>query len=76
MTLVEKIDQQVRALPPEKQNEVLDFVNFLSQKLEKTPKPAKPRSLRQHPAYGSWKERKIDSLGYEQTLRSEWDSRS
>jgi hypothetical protein len=27
-----------------------------------------------HPAFGSWRGRKIDVLAYEQAQRSEWDS--
>jgi hypothetical protein len=29
MTILEQIEQQLRTLPPEKQNEVLDFIAFL-----------------------------------------------
>ena len=32
MTLVEQILNQIKTLPPEKQMEVLDFINFLHQK--------------------------------------------
>ena len=33
MTLLEQIQQQLRALPPEKQSEVLDFIAFLKMRL-------------------------------------------
>ena len=33
MTLPEQIQQQLRALPPEKQSEVLDFIAFLKMRL-------------------------------------------
>ena len=33
MTLFEQIQQQLLQLPPEKQNEVLDFIIFLQQRL-------------------------------------------
>jgi hypothetical protein len=31
------------------------------------------RSLRSHPAFGSWRDRGVDALAYEQALRAEWD---
>jgi Protein of unknown function (DUF2281) len=74
MTLAEQIQNQVRQLPPERQGEVLDFVMFL-QKQVRLPQATKQSPLRKHPAYGSWRGRKIDALDYEQKLRSEWDSR-
>ena len=75
MTLIEQLEQQFKQLPPEKQSEVLDFVTFLRQQLAFT-LPAQPRSLRQHPAFGSWRGRRIDALQYQQNLRAEWDSRA
>ena len=72
MTLLEQIQLQVSQLPPDKQNEVLDFVTFLRGKLDKPVKNT-PRSLRKHPAFGIWKGRGIDSVTYQQNLRSEWD---
>lgn len=74
MTLAEQIQKYVKQLPPEKQSEVLDFVAFL-QKQVTVSRPTRRRSLHKHPAFGSWRGRKIDALAYEQTLRSEWDSR-
>jgi len=74
MTLLEQIESQLRQLPPAKQSEVLDFVTFLHQRLQASAQPAKPRDLRQHPAFGSWRERNIDALNYQLLLRSEWDS--
>ncbi len=44
----------------------------VSQFLPTTAKPK--RSLSQHPAFGSWKKRKIDALEYQRRLRSEWKS--
>ena len=73
MTLIEQIQQQVNLLPPEKQSEVLDFVTFLR---ERRGMPAKPRALRQHPAFGAWRGRNIDALQYEQALRAEWDEQA
>ncbi len=73
MTLTEQIQEYVRQLPLEKQGEVLDFVMFLQQRAVNQPS-AEHRSLAKHPAYGSWRGRKIDALKYQQDLRSEWDT--
>jgi hypothetical protein len=76
VTLLEEIQQNLQKLPPEKQSEVLDFIAFLQARLSKAPEThGKPRSLRSHPAFGSWKQRGIDALEYEHALRSEWDVR-
>ena len=72
MTLLEQIEQQLKQLPPEKQSEVLDFAAFLRQRLTAGPKP---RSLRQHPAFGAWRGRNIDALEFQENLRAEWDAR-
>ena len=73
MTLVEQISQQLSALPPEKQTEVLDFIAFLHQRVGQPPAEYQS-SLKQHPAFGAWKNRNIDSVEYQQSLRAEWDS--
>jgi len=75
MTLIEQIQLQAQQLPPEKQKEALDFIGFLQQRLV-AQRPAKRQPLRKHPAFGSWRGRKIDALEYQQNLRAEWDSRS
>jgi hypothetical protein len=72
MTLTEQIQKQVKALPLEKQSEVLDFISFLQQRVISS-QPVKRRSLKKHPAFGSWKNRKIDAIKYQQDLRAEWD---
>ena len=72
MTLLEEIQKQIRKLPREKQKKVLDFAKDLEKQAQSKP-PAKNGSLRQHPAFGSWKGRKIDALDYQNTLRAEWD---
>jgi hypothetical protein len=74
MTFLEQVQQQVKQLPPEQQSEVLDFAAFLRQRLIYSRSP-RPRSLRQHPAFGSWRERQIDALQYQQDRRAEWDPR-
>lgn len=71
MTLIELIEKQINALPPEKQNEVLDFIAFLEQRMANA-KPVEKHSLREHVAFGSWKSRNIDALQYQQNLRMEW----
>jgi hypothetical protein len=73
---MEQIQNQLRQLPPDKQSEVLDFVSFLQQQLTAAPQRVKQRSLRKHPAFGSWHGRGIDALKYQQNLRSEWSERT
>lgn len=74
MTLLDEIHRQLKHLPPEKQSEVLDFVTFL-QRRSVSNHPIANRSLSQHPAFGSWRGRKIDALRYQRDLRAEWDAR-
>ena len=76
MGAVEQIQEQVLLLPPDKQLEVLDFVKFLQQQVVGAPSLAGQRSMRQHPAFGSWRGRQIDPLEYQDRLRSEWDGRA
>ena len=71
MTLLEQIEKQLSVLPPEKQGEVLDFIVFLGQRVSAS-QPARRRSLTEHAAFGSWKNRKIDAIQYQQNLRAEW----
>ena len=71
MTLLEQIEKQLSALPPEKQSEVLDFIEFLQQRVNVS-RRTKRRSLRKHAAFGSWRKRQIDALRYQQNLRAEW----
>jgi hypothetical protein len=71
MTLLEQIEKQLSVLPPEKQSEVLDFIAFLQQRTNTLP-PVKRRSLKKHVAFGSWKNRKIDAIRFQQNLRAEW----
>ena len=73
MTLLEEIEKQLSALPPEKQSEVLDFITFLQQRASVS-QGTKKRSLKNHTAFGSWKKRNIDALRYQQTLRAGWDN--
>ena len=75
MSLLDEIQQHVEKLPPDKQSEVLDFIAFLQQR-SASGQPVVGRSLREHPAFGSWRGRKIDALRYQSDLRTEWDAYS
>lgn len=76
MSELEQIQEQLRGLPADKQHEVLDFVSFLRQQQTAAQERSKQRSLREHPAFGSWRDRDIDGLDYQRALRSEWDERA
>jgi hypothetical protein len=71
MTLLEEITKQLSALPPEQQARVLDFIASLQARTD-VPERAKPDSFKGHSAFGSWKNRKIDAIKYQQDLRDEW----
>lgn len=72
MTLLEHIQKELQLLPPEKQSEALDFILFLQK--QNVAKPRIKISIRQHPAYGSWRGRNIDAIKYQQNIRAEWGS--
>ena len=79
MSLAENIQEHLSALDQQRQAEVMDFILFLEQrqgssKNSKKQRKSKKLSLSSHPAFGSWKGRGIDSLVYEQNLRSEWEN--
>lgn len=76
MSPVEQIQEQILRLPSDKQSEVLDFISFLQQQLPTAGQHLKKTSLRQHSAFGSWRERRVDALHYQCALRAEWDDRS
>jgi hypothetical protein len=71
MTLLEQIEKQIRALPPEKQEEVMDFIAFLQQRAGVS-HSSRRQPLKKHAAFGSWKHRNIDAVKYQQNLRAEW----
>lgn len=72
MTLVELIQKYVSRLPPDKQIEVLDFIAFLQQQAV-IYQAKKHHSLKDHASFGSWKNRKINAIQYQDNLRAEWD---
>ena len=72
MTLLLEIQKELKNLPLEKQNEVLNFVLFLRQRATDT-QPPKRHSLKKHPAFGSWQAHNIDAVAYQQAVHSEWD---
>jgi hypothetical protein len=72
MTLLDEITRQLSALPPEQQTQVLDFIAALQQRRTDVPPRTKPDSFKGHAAFGSWKNRKIDAIKYQQDLRDEW----
>ena len=73
MTLLEEIQLRLKRLPPEKQSEVLDFIEFLYQRVGIS-QPVKRLSLKKHAAFGTWKKRNIDAVKYQQSLRADWDA--
>jgi hypothetical protein len=74
MNILELIERELRALSPEQQQEVLNFIFFLKQRA--VARPLHPhRSLCDHPAFGLWKSRRMDALAYQESLQAEWEPR-
>ena len=73
MTLLEEITKQLSALPPEQQTQVLDFIASLQARTD-VPERVKSDSLKGHSAFGSWKNRQIDAIQYQQEMRDEWNT--
>jgi len=71
MTRLEETQDRLRQLSLEKQSEVFDFVSSLQQQLTVSQQHLEQGSLREHPAFGSWRGRRVDALSYQRTLRSE-----
>lgn len=74
MSIEEAILEKVRALPPEKQQEVLDFAEFLGQKVEAN-KSSTKGSLQDEPFVGMWRDREemSDSNAWVRRIRQqEW----
>ncbi len=77
MVTLEKIIEMIAQLPPDKQEEVADFVEFLSRKQAPPQTPSRP--LTDEPLFGLWKDREDmrDSVDYVRRLREkEWGSKS
>ncbi|BCX88939.1 hypothetical protein MIN45_P1309 [Methylomarinovum tepidoasis] len=73
MRELEKIIELIAQLPPDKQEEVADFVEFLSKKQAHRPPPSTP--LVNEALFGLWKAREDmkDSVEYVRRLREkEW----
>jgi hypothetical protein len=69
MSTIKQIQENVALLPPEKQIEVLDFIFSLQQQINLSKKTL---SLQDSTVFGIWKDRQIDPIAYQQTLRAEW----
>lgn len=71
MTILEQIEERLRRLPPQQQSEALQFIESLYRQAGLA-NAVKPRSLKDHPAFGSWRRRKVDGVKYQRDLRAEW----
>lgn len=70
--LLYQIQLEASQLLPEQQQQVLKFLQSLRQ--NQTTQIPPQKSLQEHPAFGSWKNRNIDSVEYQRNLRAEWES--
>jgi hypothetical protein len=73
MSTLSEIEKVLEKLPQEKQNQVLDYILFLQQRMAASPSK-KAESLAKHHVFGSWKKRKINALDYQRDLRAEWQA--
>jgi hypothetical protein len=39
-------------------------------------RPHRKLDFQNHPAFGAWKDRRLDAVGYQRKLRAEWDDRA
>lgn len=72
MTIEENILLQLKKLSPEQRVQVLELIARLLKNEGEAGSPSRSASLKAYPAFGSWKERNIDALEYQQQLRDEW----
>lgn len=73
MDTIVQITKVLAELPKERQDQVLDYILFIQQRPINSSSTEK-KTLKSHPAFGSWKKREIDSLEYQRNLRAEWRS--
>ena len=52
-----RIEERFRALPPEAQKQILDFMAFLEQRYRSAPRRRRRRPLRAYAFVGLWRER-------------------
>lgn len=74
-TIVDLPAEQIKALDGYRKKEGISRAEAVRRAVASflPPKPRKKLDFRNDPAFGSWKNRGIDSVEYVRKLRAEWD---
>jgi len=77
-TIVDLPEEQIQALDAYSKKHGVSRAEAIRRAVAMFLPKRRPRRLdfRNHPAFGSWKEREVDSVEYQQKLRAEWNDRS
>jgi metal-responsive CopG/Arc/MetJ family transcriptional regulator len=77
-TIVDLPDEQIRALDAYSKKHGISRAEAVRRALAMfLPKrPTRKLDVRDHPAFGSWKRRAVNSVKYQRKLRAEWNERS
>jgi hypothetical protein len=77
-TIVDLPDEQIRALDSYSKKYGVSRAEAVRRAVAMFLPKRRHRKLdfRNHPAFGSWKDREVDSVEYQRKLRAEWDDRS
>ena len=77
-TIVDLPEEQIRALDAYSKKHGVSRAEAVRRAVAMFLPERRPRRLdfRNHPAFGSWKERDVDSVVHQQKLRAEWNDRS
>jgi hypothetical protein len=74
-TIVDLPDEQIRALDAYSKKYGVSRAEAVRRAVAKFLPKRRQRKVdfRNHPAFGSWKDRDVDSVKYQRNLRAEWD---
>jgi hypothetical protein len=77
-TIVDLPDEQIRALDSYSKKYGVSRAEAVRRAVAMFLPRRRQRRLdfRNHPAFGSWKSRDIDPVGYQTKMRAEWEDRS
>jgi hypothetical protein len=76
-TIVDLPDEQIRALDAYSKKYGVSRAEAVRRAVASfLPKRRRRLDFRNDPAFGSWKNRDVDSVEYQRKLRAEWDDRS
>jgi hypothetical protein len=76
-TIVDLPDEQIRALDAYSRKHGISRAEAVRRAVSRfLPKGGVRKvDFRNHPAFGSWKDRNVDTVEYQRKIRAEWDDR-